>query len=698
MPTISIKNGQFIDDNGRILNLRGVNLSGSSKRPFNYTDLNQDPKSTTFVGRPFPIEDAPEHFVRLAACGLTFVRFIITWEAIEHAGPGIYDKEYLDYVRAVCSKANEYGILIYIDPHQDVWSRWTGGDGAPLWTLEVAGFDVDNLRTCEAAVCQETYGTGHGSKEKPGRKLPKMIWPTNYFKLAAASMFTLFWAGERFAPGFAVTDDDGHKVNIQKYLQTHYINAMTELLKRLKGLDNVVAIGTMNEPSAGYINVADLSIGHRQSGAISGAGATELKYELAPTPFQGMVLGEGIEQVVGEWSNGIMQHLLGMRDRDVLVDPKGKKVWKHDSGCIWKQEGVWRIHPETEEPELLKPNYFADVDFGKECYLPFANKFANAMHQVWGLEDRLLIIVELPPLEFSSTPFPEISSSPTDGIPNAVNGTHWYDGITLFSRTWRSYFSVDVRTHRPVFGYSNIMATHCSQLDDIKRLGLTKMCNAPTLIGEVGIPFDMQGTGWKSLSSQTSAMGHTISCLEKNLLSFTLWCYSPDNSNANGDNWNGEDLSIFSKDQMKSLDPSDPLHIYDGIRAANAVIRPYAKQMAGNPVENSFDSDKGVYVFRGVSNGVNHPTEIFVPKYCCSDVSQMQISVSAGNFEVDERDHCFVVKYLYNEPDAKQEVLIRFSKATKSTRRFSTHRLTSRMSSFNSLAAKRKSTQSADSD
>jgi hypothetical protein len=191
-------------------------------------------------------------------------------------------------------------------------------------------------------------------------------------------------------------------------------------------------------------------------------------------------------------------------------------------------------------------------------------------------------------------------------------------------------------------------------------------------------------------------MAHTVSCLEKNLLSFTLWCYSPDNSNANGDDWNGENLSIFSKDQKKGLDPSDPLHIYDGIRAADAVIRPYAKCMAGNPVENSFDRDKGVYVYRGISNGVNLPTEIFVPKYYCSDESQMQISVSDGKFEVDEREHCFVVQYSHDNSDTEQEIRIQFTK-TKSTR-FSTRRLSSRMSSFSSFAAKRKSTRSSDSD
>lgn len=57
----------------------------------------------------------------------------IRWEAIEHKGPGQYDAKYLDYVQEVVKIAGEFGFYVYIDPHQDVWSRMSGGDGAPGW-------------------------------------------------------------------------------------------------------------------------------------------------------------------------------------------------------------------------------------------------------------------------------------------------------------------------------------------------------------------------------------------------------------------------------------------------------------------------------------------------------------------------------------------------------------------------------------
>lgn len=49
---------------------------------------------------------------------------------------------------------------------------------------------------------------------------------------------------------------------------------------------------------------------------------------------------------------------------------------------------------------------------------------------------------------------------------------------------------------------------------------------------------------------QTLALDESLQALEYNFLSFTLWNYTPQNTNADGDLWNNEDLSLFSKDQI----------------------------------------------------------------------------------------------------------------------------------------------------
>ncbi|TYZ66900.1 hypothetical protein PybrP1_002075 [[Pythium] brassicae (nom. inval.)] len=541
-----------MDKEGRVRLLRGVNLGGSSKLPYGYGHTNEADFSdfydgatkVSFVNRPFPLADADLHFARLKRWGLTFLRFIVTWEAIEHAGPGVYDREYLAYIRAIVEKAGEYGMQVYLDPHQDVWSRWTGGDGAPMWTLECVGFEPRHFEATKAALCLETTG-------KPATEFPKMIWPTNYYKLAAATMFTLFWGGAKFAPNCFV---DG--VQVQEYLQSHYINALTELAKAVSGLKSVAGVGTMNEPSTGFIGVADLS---ESMGA--------LKNGYAPTPFQGMVLGEGVAQSVEVWANSIWTWLRNKPARTELVDPKGVRAWRSGHECVWKNEGVWRFGSDGK-PVLLKPKHFADVDFGKDLYVPFTTRFAKSIQSVL---PKAMIFVEMPPTEFGNQGFPEIDPKV---VPNAVNAMHWYDAATLVLCSWSDYFTIDFYTKSLVFGMEKRRQIHNKQLAHVASFG-AKMHNAPTLIGEVGIAYNLNGARAYSdgdFSAQVAALDHTMTCLEANMLSFTLWCYAADNHNAYGDLWNLEDLSLVSPDTERKVRAANggKSHRDDAARAVQA--------------------------------------------------------------------------------------------------------------------------------
>jgi len=129
---------------------------------------------------------------------------LFTWEAVEDAGPcvfthlflfvtlksicsGKYDYEYLNYVRDLLSLLPQYGMRAFISMHQDVWSHFSGGSGAPAWTLEAIGFDLHNLEASGAAWLHGVRGGRVATPQERG------LWPTGYHKLAASTMMSVFF-------------------------------------------------------------------------------------------------------------------------------------------------------------------------------------------------------------------------------------------------------------------------------------------------------------------------------------------------------------------------------------------------------------------------------------------------------------------------------------------------------------------------
>ncbi|KAF0713052.1 hypothetical protein As57867_004531, partial [Aphanomyces stellatus] len=577
---------------------------------------------------PFPLDQADEHFSRLQRWGFNCLRFLITWEAIEHAGPGVYDQDYLAYLRQVLLIARKYNMYIYIDPHQDAWSRWTGGDGAPLWTLLDLGLNPENFAITKAALCQDTYG---GKPED----FPKMIWPTNFFKFACATMATLFWAGNKIAPGVLM-----HGEPVQDFLQNSYINAMLQVAHAIADLDHVMGFGTMNEPCAGFVGVKDLKKHFT---------ATELKLGHAPTPYQGMCLANGINKKVEVWSTGMNQFIFGTYDRKEKVRVHGRRAWQDGVPCIWEKLGLYKYDAAKKKPRCLKRHYFAKLDFGTDCYVPFATKYIESIRQIM---PRAILFVEMPPLEFLETPFPTIT------IPRAVNATHWYDGVTLFFRTWTPWFTVDTHTRKPIFGRKNVRACHVEALASIKATSKACMPSAPTLIGECGIPFNLRGgeaytTG--DFQPQVEAMHNTICSLEANLLNYTLWCYTHDNSNKTGDHWNMEDFSLFSPDQARGSVDRDA-----GGRAKPGYVRPAAWKVNGVPVTSSFDLDKVEYAleFTSSSSCDAATTVIFVPRTVHYE-DGVCVNVSDGDFTIQHFDGFELVHYTHDPKWKKHSLKIK---------------------------------------
>ena len=614
----------FIDDTGRRRILHGVNLSGASKvsaEPPGFTHLPDsldETRDLSFIGRPFPLDEADEHFGRLKHWGLDFLRFIVTWEAVEHAGPGQYDEDYLDYLASLLEKALDYDIHLFIDPHQDVWSRFSGGDGAPAWTLEAAGMDVRKLHETGAALLHQ----------KRGDDFPQLMWANNYYRFAAFTMFTLFFGGETFAPDMMI---DG--CSIQAYLQEHYINAYAHIARRISHLPNVVGFGTMNEPHFGLIGVPDLR------------SHDHLLYQrgLMPTPAQAMFLANGFAQDCPDFGSPLPS-FPPKRVSTVRLDPEGATIWREGCGDVWRAHGVWDVDS-GGKPRMLRPAHFANRDFTQDFLKPFAQRFAAGIHAVM---PQAHIFVEAEPF----MPPPKY-----DQADKLVYAPHFYDGITLFTRRFHPQLNFDFSTMRPLIGENSIRRYFSRQFGNFRRYAQEAMGDVPILVGEFGIPFDMNGAAAYhsgDFSRQAQALDYNLRALDDNLLSYTLWNYTPDNSNAHGDQWNNEDLSIFSRDQQ-----SNPADINSGGRALSAVVRPYARKIAGEPLSMRFDMQSGAFTFSFRHDSeIEEPTEIFLPN--SQYPAGCRVEVSDGEYEAlhDEQ------RIIYRHSEAQDEHTIRISSNT----------------------------------
>lgn len=625
----------FLDELGRTVLLRGVNLSGSSKiptQPNGATHLSEgffEHQAVSFVGRPFPLSEADEHFTRLKKWGFNFLRFLVTWEAVEHAGPGLYDEEYLNYLRVVVEKAAEYGFTVLIDPHQDVWSRFSGGDGAPGWTLEAAGLEIKQFHEAAAAILHQVHGD----------PFPHMIWPTNGSRLAAATMFTLFFAGNDFAPQTLV---DGEP--IQEFLQRHYLNAFQEVARRLHGLDCVIGYEVINEPLSGFIGIKDLI-----------RPTLPVKFGPLVSPLQSMLLGSGIPQEIEIWQRTLLRSRLSERK---WLNPRRMHIWRESakqevaakppfSGGVWSQNGVWDLD-EKGRPRLLRPHHFSkvnsrEVNFSDDYLRPFANRFAREIRAV---QPDALIFLETDP----RMPPPQWGAG---DAPNIVYAPHWYDATVLFLKTFSPWIGFDVHTGKVVLGRRRVQHSFARQLARHKEYAAQFLNNAPTLIGEIGIAYDLnhrRAYHNGDYRQQIQALNRSLRATEDNLLSYALWNYTPDNDNAHGDQWNGEDLSIYSCDSSNCRD--DP---YSGGRALQAVIRPYPRAVAGEPLRLSFDPNRKIFQFefRHQPN-IQAPTELFIPDYQYPD--GYNIWVSDGECELRKEEQ--MLYYEHNPKRATHRIRI----------------------------------------
>lgn len=721
---LTIEDGQFRDNHGRQVILRGVNVAADCKlpsepeQPSNVRDHFFDGDNVTFHNRPFPKNEAATHFARLKRYGFNTIRYIFTWEALEAAGPGKYDEEFIQHTIEVLRIAKSYGFYIFMDPHQDVWSRFTGGSGAPMWTIYACGMNPEAFAATQAAIVHNTY--------PDPSKFPKMIWSTNYFRLAAGTIFTMFFAGKVFAPKCII---DG--VNIQDYLQNHFVNACAHLAKRIHeagDLEDDVVIGweSMNEPNKCMIGYQDLTVIPK---------AQHLKKGTSPTMWQTLLTGMGRACEVDTWDmGGLGPYKTGTE----LVDPEGEIAWlpvgyddsrygwTRDPGwklgeCIWAQHGVW----DTTTDTMLRKDYFAKnpetgttidyPEFTNTFFMDFWRKYKDACR---AQHKDCIMLMQFPTLELP----PQIKDTPDDDKLLAFT-PHYYDGITLMTKHWNSTWNVDVvgvlrgKYLHPAFaikiGETAIRNCLKEQLATLREEGIERTGKHPCVLSEFGIPYDMDDKkAYKTgdYSSQSAALDANYFGVEgSGVEGHCLWVYAAKNEHEWGEFWNGEDLSIFSSDDLvppvsalpresafnksnsslstreasdeNSVTPAnlrrsitspsisstsslkDPeLTNAPGYRAAEAFIRPTATVVSGDVVSSGFDLRKCIYTLELQAPKVTDekfPTVIYLPEFHFPR-DGCEIAVTSGKWEisVDEDEGLPLQRLKWWHPEGEQSITV----------------------------------------
>ena len=608
---LNIDGNRFRDASGRQVILRGVNLGGDSKVPFpdGGTDFPtdfSDHRKVSFVGRPFPIEDADEHLSRIQHWGFNTLRLLTTWEAVEHEGPGCYDEEYLDYFSEVCRRAGAHGLYVFVDFHQDVWSRMTGGDGAPGWTLEAVGLDFAKFSAAGAAhVMQAVYDYGKGGHQSA---YPAMSWGSNSQMAANGIMWNLFFAGRILTPDFSIQGS-----NVQEFLQNHYLGSMNEVAKRIKTLPNVIGFDTFNEPHPTWLG-QPLTYRHTERSKHNGAPP---RVGPAASPLDLLVAAQGTPVTVPHMTRDPTSGRV-LPTGEIVLNPDGISIWLDDHKCPFETAGAYNLTAGVASN--ANEDFFCQQ--GGQQLTVSENGYGPLFEQVADTTRRhnpdWLIFAEIDPYGIAANrPYPKKMPE------RSVNACHWYDVSTLYLKTFNPQGSIDPITGEQDSGLDAIRRRFVMQMSACMSPAEGFRGGAPTLLGEFGIPYDLEESEaykkWAAGDRSNEiwwrheiALGLMYDALDELLLNSAQWNYSASNRNDPkvGDCWNQEDFSVFSRDQQ-----DDTTRIDSGGRAIRGFCRPFVPQTQGNLLEVRFDRDKAqLHVKLESKPEISTPTVVYLPR------------------------------------------------------------------------------------
>jgi hypothetical protein len=324
--------------------------------------------------------------------------------------------------------------------------------------------------------------------------------------------------------------------------------------------------------------------------------------------LDGLLVARGVPRTIPELGFDPAKRKVGLVGQN-LVNADRVSIWRKGVDCPFEKAGAYRLTGNGYE--VLREDFFQTVrgrtiDAEHDGMAPFFRRVAAEVRKI---DDAWLIFAELDPFKgITGEGFPK-------GTPErTVNASHWYDIVTLTTKNFMYPTSINPFSGRTLNGPQEIEGSYAHQLGRIKEASKSLPGGAPTLIGEFGIPFDLDGcAAYQAWAAGDRSAGpwekHVIAldlmynAMDRHLLNCTLWNYTASNRNdaAIGDGWNQEDLSVFSRDQ-------------NGGRAEEGFVRPFVRRCQGVLKEMTFDRASGTFAFTfDADPAVGAATEIYLP-------------------------------------------------------------------------------------
>ncbi len=657
------------DGHGRYVYFHGLNVSGSDKFP-----VNDDPCTTSkrqctydkvlqpsYVGKPFPIEEADKHFEQIRSLGFNSIRLIMNWEAIQPDDPHQLDTEYLDFIERIVSKANEYGIYVLMDMHQDIFSRHlmvyyndiltdvlsalfppgspvsmftafippysniVRGDGAPRWAVKAIMPEKD--------------------LDSPVWGFPRILGnltDPQFLETVTRVIGKLVGEDMGFPGGYTAGDiaEQIKNIIVPFIPEGHYPYDITETTDLLPwttwGINAIFSLDIQRCFAAFFagndayptLTVNDNGEEKNIQDFLQDAYARAWAAVAARVGKYPNVIGyDIINEPVGFFLTlTIAAAFFEIGSIDALKNFLGTFLDTPDyptlaSDIVDIVIGLGLLPPDTSEETRRKWGFeHADLmgimginyGFDKLYLQPFYEKIGKAILA----EDPDAVIWIEPTLGLETvlsffgaggeSPF-QLNMTKPDGLPQVVYAPHWYADIYPFpgfNMPPREFTPEEVkfRDYRPGIESAIARATH-------------SLGNVPVVLGEFGTYFNFNSEpcdGDERCPVSEEILDNYYEVFEDMFLSHMQWCWSMENDPDRGEGWNNEDFSVVDW----NLTP----------RGEEAYSRPHPTFLSGKPVSmhfysklHYFDPEKGIvnpegeFELKFESRETDAPTVIYIP-------------------------------------------------------------------------------------